>query len=136
MEEKEYLELLDQAYSELPQVLYKKERFEIPKVSGRLIKSRTVINNFREIAKHFSRDEDHFFKFMLKEVGVRGEIGNRGDMILHSRFQPAMLNKAVETYFERFVKCPHCTSPDTEFMNDGTILKCKACGHQEKISKV
>ncbi len=136
MEEKEYLGLLDKAYSELPQVLYKKERFEIPQVKGRLIKSRTVINNFREIAKHFSRNEGHFFRFMLKEVGVRGETNDKGELTLHSRFQPTMLNKAVEKYFKQFVQCPHCNSPDTVFMNDATVLKCNACGHQEKISRV
>lgn len=133
MEQDEYEKLLNKAYEDLPEVLYKKERFEIPQVKGKLIKTRTIITNFNEIAKHFSRDKDHMFKFMLKEVGVRGELNNRNELILHSRFQPAMLNKAVNTYFENYVKCPHCNSPDTIFANNATILKCNACGHQEKI---
>lgn len=136
MDEKEYLELLDKAYSDLPAVLYKKERFEVPQVSGRLIKSRTVINNFRDIAKHLARTEDHFLKFMLKEVGVRGEVGPKGELTLHSRFQPAMLNKAVDNYFKTYVLCVHCASPDTVLINDGTLIKCNACGHQEKIPKL
>ena len=136
MDEKEYLGLLEKAYEDLPEVLYKKERFEIPQVTGRVVKSRTIIRNFKEIAKHFARDEGHFFRFMLKEVGVRGDLNPRGELTLHSKFQPAMLNKAVESYFDQFVKCSHCTSPDTVFTTNSTILKCNACGHQQKISQI
>lgn len=136
MDEDKYLELLDRAYEELPTVLYKQERFEIPKVTGKLIKTRTVVSNFTDIAKHFARDKDHFFKFFLKEIGVRGEYNPRGELILHSRFQPAMLNKVVVDYFNNYVKCPHCNSPDTIFTPNGDVLRCNACGHQEKIKKL
>lgn len=136
MDKSEYLELLDKAYLELPEVLYKKSRFEIPQVRGKLIKSRTVITNFTEIAKHLNRDSEHFSKFMLKEVGVRGEVDNRGELVLHSRFQPAMLNKAVKSYFTQFIECKHCNSPDTILVDDNTTIKCNACGHQEKISRL
>lgn len=135
MDEAEYTNLLEQAYNELPEVLYKAQRFEVPQVKGKLIKSRTVISNFRDIAKHLSREEDHLSKFMLKEVGVRGEVDGRGDLVLHSRFQPAALNKAVSKYFETFVKCSHCNSPDTYFNEPGSI-QCKACGHREKVVRL
>lgn len=136
MDEKEYTELLEKAYKDLPEVLYKKERFEVPEVRGRLVKSRTVVTNFRDIAKHLARDEDHFYKFMIKEVGVRGDISPRGELILHSRFQPAVLNKGVQNYFKTYVQCPHCNSPDTILMNDRSVMKCNACGHQEKVQKI
>jgi len=136
MDEKIYSQLLEKAYKDLPEVLLKKERFEIPKVKGRLVKTRTMITNAREIAKHFAREENHFFKFMLKDVGVRGEVNQRGDITLFSRFQPAALNKTVQSYFNQYVECRHCKSPDTIFQNDGMVLKCNDCGHQEKISKL
>jgi len=136
MEIKDYEVLLDKAYEELPEVLYKKERFEVPNVKGKLIKSRTIITNFTQIAKHLERKTDHFAKFMLKDLGVRGEIGSRGDLILHSRFQPEGLNKAVNKYFKQFVECSHCTSPDTVFVNNGTGLKCNACGHEGNIPRL
>lgn len=136
MDDNKYEELLDKAYAELPEVLYKKERFEVPEVSGKLIKSRTVISNFNDIAKHLSRDLEHFSKFMLKDLGVRGEMDNRNQLVLHSRFQPAALNKAVNKYFKQYVECGHCNSPDTVFTTNGTILKCNACGHQGNISKL
>jgi len=136
MEEKEYLSLLEKAYLDLPAVIYKKERFEVPQVTGRLIKSRTVITNFREIAKHLARNEEHFLKFILGDVGVRGDIGMKGELTLHSRFQPAILNKAVDNYFKFCVQCVHCASPDTILTNNNTIVKCNACGHQEKINQL
>ena len=134
MEEKEYLELLDKAYDELPEVLYKKGRFEIPKVKGRLIKTRTQIDNFKTIAKTLIRPEDHLLKYFLREAGVRGETNRRGVLILHSRFQPAALNKIIEKYYNTYVECPHCRSPDTTLGE--TSFTCKACGHEEKISKL
>lgn len=136
MDESEYKTLLDKAYGELPQVLYKKERFSIPEVKGRLIKSRTVINNFKDIAKQLSRDKDHLARYMLRDLGVRGEVDNREELVLHSRFQPAMLNKAVKNYFTKFVECEHCKSPDTTIDTDNLQLSCKACGHRQKIEKL
>ncbi len=136
MDKAEYETLLDKGYADLPEVLYKKERFVVPDVRGKLIKSRTVITNFTEIAKHLERDNLHFSRFMLKELGVRGEIDPRGELILHSRFQPSMLNKSVKKYFTQFVECSHCNSPDTILINENLLLKCNACGHEGKVSSI
>lgn len=137
MDDNTYIELLDKAYADLPEVLYKKERFEVPQVKGRLVKTRTIITNFKDISKHLSRDDQHMMRFMLKELGVRGElVDQRGELVLHSRFQPALLNKAVGNYFKGFVLCPHCNSPDTILMEDNSVLKCNACGHQERIQRI
>lgn len=136
MDESKYLELLDKAYADLPEVLYKKDRFEIPVVRGRLIKSRTVISNFSDIGKHFSRDIGHFSKFMLKDLGVRGEVDNRGELVLHSRFQPGILNKAVSNYFKSYVECSNCNSPDTVLSDDFVEIKCNACGHVAKLNRL
>lgn len=136
MNQESYEKLLDNAYSELPEVLYKKDRFVVPEVSGKLIKSRTVIKNFKDIAKHLSRDIGHFSKFMLKDLGVRGELDDRKNLVLHSRFQPAGLNNAVMKYFKQFVECDHCNSPDTVFENSGSVLKCNACGHTGNIPRL
>ena len=136
MDVKEYEKLLDQFYSELPEVLTKKQRFVIPDVKGRVIKTRTVVSNFGDIAKHFNRDISHMYRFMLKFVGVRGELNDKGEMTLFSRFQPAMLNKGVHSYFNQFVECSYCKSPDTEILENNLKIKCKACGHEEKIPQI
>jgi translation initiation factor 2 subunit 2 len=137
MDEKKYLELLDKAYEDLPAILRNKSRFEIPQIHGKFIRSRTIISNFKEIAKHFARDQDHFFRFFLKEAGVRGDIDpQHQDLVLHSRFQPEFLNKIVGKYFSMYVSCPHCMSPDTKLLENNILLKCSACGHQQKVEMV
>lgn len=136
MNSSEYEKLLDQCYSELPEVLTKKKRFVIPDVKGRVIKTRTLIRNFSDIAKHFNRDTPHMYRFMLKFVGVRGELNDKGEVTLFSRFQPAMLNKGVHSYFNQYVECSYCKSPDTELLENNLKIKCKACGHEEKIPQI
>ncbi|MFP4402377.1 MAG: translation initiation factor IF-2 subunit beta [Candidatus Nanoarchaeia archaeon] len=133
----EYEQLLDNCYAELPEVLNKKKRFVIPEVKGRVIKTRTQITNFSDIAKQLNRDISHMYRFMLKFVGVRGELNTeKGDVILFSRFQPAMLNKGVKSYYEQYVECSYCKSPDTTLENNGLKIKCSACGHEEKVPQI
>ena len=137
MEVEKYKQLLDNCYSELPEVLYKKERFEIPQVSGRIVRTRTQITNFLEIAKHFQRDVLHMYRFFLKFLGMRGEYNeNNGMVTLFSRFQPAMLNKGVKVYYDQYVECEYCKSPDTELLNNNLLKKCKACGHEQKVPQI
>jgi translation initiation factor 2 subunit 2 len=134
MDKEKYLKYLDNAYDELPEFSKISKRFEIPKVSGIITRAKTTIRNFREIAKNFRRDENHLLKFFLKEVGVRGEILKNGYLDLHSKFNPSFLNKTVEKYFNSFVKCPNCESPDTELVENNTKIRCTACGHIETLS--
>lgn len=131
MDETTYKQLLDKAYEDLPQVLHKTTRFKIPEVTGRIVKTRTQITNFVDIAKHLERDENHFLRFFLKEIGVRGELEKNGTLTLHSKFQPTMLNKLVNKYFSTYVECPNCNSPDTILSASGEF-KCNACGHSER----
>ena len=136
MEKKEYLELLENAYKELPEVLQNKKRFEVPKVKGKLIKTRTYISNFGEITKIFDRDSNHLFKFFLKEVAVRAELNKeKGELILYSRSQPEFLNKIIEKYFKEYVRCSYCKSPDTILVDDVGV-ECKACGHKQEVFKI
>jgi putative translation initiation factor aIF-2 beta subunit len=133
VDDDEYMKSLEEGYNKLPEELYGGGRFKIPQVKGKLIKTKTVITNFRDIAKTFSRDENFMLKFFLKEAGVRGEINPRGELILHSRFQPTILNKIVKKFFERYVECPHCRSPDTDLDMSNNSLTCKACGFTGKV---
>ena len=137
MDTQTYEKLLDNCYSELPEVLYKKERFEIPEVSGRIVKTRTQINNFSEISKQFQRDINHMYRFFLKFLGMRGEIDeSKGEVTLFSRFQPAMLNKGVKAYYDQYVECEYCKSPDTQLIDNNLKKKCKACGHEQKVPQI
>jgi translation initiation factor 2 subunit 2 len=136
MDSQEYEQLLDNCYRELPEVLNKKQRFVIPEVKGKIIKTRTIINNFLDISKQFNRDVAHVYRFMLKFVGVRGELNEKGEVTLFSRFQPAMLNKGIKSYYQQYVECSYCKSPDTNLEENGLKVKCKACGHEEKVQQI
>ena len=136
MDDSKYEQLLEQCYNELPEVLTKKQRFEIPEVRGRVVKTRTIINNFADISKHFNRDTAHMYRFMIKFVGVRGELNEKGEITLFSKFQPAMLNKGVHSYFSQYVECSYCKSPDTVLLDNNLKIKCKACGHEEKVLQI
>lgn len=135
MKEEEYTKILDEAYKDLPKILHKKNRFEIPKVTGKIIKTRTIISNFKEIVAGFDRDENHLFKFFLKDIGIRGEINSKSELVLHSRFTPTILNKSIKKYFINFVQCPYCLSPDT-ILDNLNKFKCKACGYEEIKKKI
>ena len=135
MDKNTYLNLLDKVYEELPKEIHKKTRFEIPKVSGKFIKTRTLISNFSNIADIFSRDTNHFFRFFIKDLGIRGEIKN-GSVILFSKFAVSHLNKTVEKYFKEFVECKNCQSPDTKLDGENLKVKCIACGYSFDIKKI
>lgn len=127
MDEDIYKKLLDKTYEELPETVFEKNRFEIPKVKGKIIKSITTITNFKDILKTLDRDSEHLSKYILKEVGVRGKILDNGFLSLFTKANPAFLNTILEKYFNQFVKCSNCLSPDTKLENNKIV--CSACGH-------
>jgi len=133
MDFEEYKRLLDKAYSELPDIVKKNERFEIPEVKGRIERNRTLITNFKQIIKAFNRDENHLLKYFLREAGVRGEINN-GNLILYSRFNSNILKKIITKYFNEYVLCPVCKRPDTELK--GNMIVCKACGAKTPVKEL
>ena len=81
----EYKKLLEQARKQLPESVFKKERFEIPKVIGHIQGNRTVISNFLQIANTLGRDSDHMLKFVLRELAAPGEIKKSGGVIIGTK---------------------------------------------------
>ena len=131
MDEKTYDILLEKCYSELPKDLEKNKRFELPKFSGNITKSKTIITNFSNVCEILNRTKDFLMKYLNKELGVRSEIDSKNNLILFSRFSSKILNETLEKFFEQKVKCEKCLSPDT--ILDKGIIKCQACGHVRKI---
>lgn len=133
MDIQEYEKLLDKGFSELPEVIKKKERFVIPLVKGRIQRNRTIISNFNDIIEKSGRETEHLQKYFLREAGVRGQL-ERNSLVLHSKFSPNILNKVIKKYFEEFVICSYCQKPDTQLQDDTLI--CKACGHRQKVKRL
>jgi len=133
----DYKELLKRARSQLPEVVFSDVRFEIPSADSFVEGNRTIIKNFRDIAKLMERDTLEFAKFVMKELGTAGDMeGNR--LILQGKFGWRMINEKVQNYVNEYVLCPECGKPDTKIIKEGRIhfLKCTACGAMKPLKSL
>ncbi len=131
---KTYEEMLDIAMTNLPEHVVRKERFEIPKVTGHLQGNKTIITNFKEIVGILRREQAHFLKYLLKELATPGVVdGPR--LVLSRKVNSSLINTKVASYANTYVLCGTCGKPDTQIIEkDGTTyLKCTACGAQKQI---
>jgi len=135
----DYRKLLEQARKELPKHVFRKERFEIPKVQGHIQGNRTVISNFLQIANTLRRDAEQMLKFVLRELATPGEIKKSGSVIIGSKVPASRINEKIKQYTNSFVFCYECGKPDTKIEKEGNLsyIKCQACGARHSIkSKV
>jgi len=135
----DYKKLLEQARKELPEHVFNKERFEIPKVQGHIQGNRTVISNFLQIANALRRDSEQMLKFVLRELATPGEIKKSGSVIIGSKIPASRINEKIKQYANSFVFCYECGKPDTKIEKEGNLsyIKCQACGARHSIkSKV
>ncbi len=129
-----YDDLLDNAFENMPESAKHRDRFVIPKVSGHVEGTKTIIKNLSEIAKTLERDEQHITKFLLRELATPGSF--RGSQfIFGSKLSPQLINEKIQKYADNFVFCPVCGKPDTYLVTDkeGTFLVCKACGAKSSV---
>ncbi len=130
-----YEEMLERAYQQLPDIVKKDTRFEIPKVKGHYEgKNKTVITNLHEICKVFNRDINHLVKFLTKELACPAVIeGNR--VIFNKKLSPSQLNMKIQSYAKEFVICRECGKPDTKIIKEDRnhFLVCMACGAKRPI---
>lgn len=131
----EYEKLLARARERLPQSVFEKERFEIPKVRGHLEGNKTILTNFTQIASTLRREIDHLLKYVLKELATPGEINRSGLLILGAKIPASRINDKIKQYAHEFVLCPDCGKPDTEIKKEGdfSFLKCSACGSKHPV---
>lgn len=130
----DYQALLKRGREKLPESVFEKERFEIPKVKGRLEGNKTVISNFPQIASALRRQPEHLLKYILKELATPGEM-RRGHLIFGSKLPAGRINDKIRQYANEFVFCPDCGKPDTEIIKEGDFhfLKCSACGSKHPV---
>ena len=126
----DYKEMLEDVRKNLPEVVFLKERFEIPKVLGHMQGNRTIISNFLQIASALRREIDHLLKYVLKELATPGEIKKSGALILGTKVPASRINEKIRQYANEFVLCFECGKPDTKLEKEGdlTYMKCTACG--------
>lgn len=129
-----YEKLLEKAYKEVKLVGKSSERFEIPKVTGEVSGSNTIITNISAIASYLRRPLDHLARFLQKELAVFGRIDN-GRLILKTKTSSDKVNEKIQKYAKEFVICEVCGKPDTEMLSEkGNKFKnCLACGAKSPI---
>ena len=130
----DYEKLLDRAEKNLPEKVIAKERFEMPKVKGRIEGNKTIITNFKQIVTTLRRDQKHILKYLLRELAAPGIIvGQR--LSLGRKISSQLINAKLQKYANEFVICKDCKRPDTQILKEGKILvlKCTACGAKHPI---
>ncbi|MBI4448868.1 translation initiation factor IF-2 subunit beta [Candidatus Woesearchaeota archaeon] len=130
----EYAELLSRARSRLPESVFEKERFEIPKTLGHIEGNKTVISNFVSIADTLRRPVDHILKYILKELATPGVL--RGSLlVLGTKIPSTRINDKLRQYADEFVLCAECGKPDTNIIHEGdfAFLRCQACGAKKQV---
>lgn len=127
----EYKDMLKKARNNLPESVFEKERFEIPKVLGHIEGNKTVITNFNQIASYLRRPIDHFLKYILKELATPGNM-RKNKLFIGAKISASRINEKIRQYANDFVLCPECGKPDTKIIKEGTLnyMKCQACGEK------
>ena len=125
-----YEKMLEDVRKNLPEAVFIKERFEIPKILGHIQGNRTVISNFLQIASTLRRNTDHLLKYVLKELATPGEIKKSGALILGTKVSASRINEKIRQYANDFVLCFECGKPDTKLEKEDNLvyMKCSACG--------
>lgn len=133
--QKDYDQLLENIYSNLPKKADTGERFEAPKFEYFTEGNKTIIKNFRAVTEKIRREPEFLSKFLSKELAVPVE--QQGDRLVMQRRLPGnMLNKKLEDFIAKYVICKQCNRPDThveEMGNRMRMLVCESCGARAAI---
>jgi translation initiation factor 2 subunit 2 len=125
-----YEELLERAFMKLAGRRGVEEVFEMPRASVLIIGDKTIVQNFRDIARVLGREEDLLKRYFVKELNTPGFVNEAGQLELKGKFGSAAINQLLERFVQKYVKCSTCGSVHTKLYKKGRVfvLKCEACG--------
>jgi len=132
-----YEKLLKRARSQIPEVVSKRERLELPKINLSVIGMRTIAYNFKEIAEALNRDPQHMLKFLTREMATAATM-QESRVIFQGKFSRETLKRLIQRYMESFVICPVCKRPDTNIVKEKRLsfLVCEACGAKSSVRQL
>ena len=127
--------MLKAAKEKLPKVQAKSERFELPKIKGRVEGNKTIIVNIFQIADLLAREPEHILKYLQRELATPGYFEDKR-LVFGRKLASKMINEKLKKYVEIFVLCVECSKPDTKLLvEEGKqIKKCMACGHKSVVT--
>lgn len=130
----DYEEMLKKGMENMPESVHERERFEIPKVQGRLEGNKTIITNINQISEILRRSADHIFRFLLKELATPGTF-QHGKVIFGTKVSSQKINDKIKKYAEEVVICKVCGKPDTKLVEENGVvyLKCHACAEKYPV---
>jgi len=132
--EREYVEMLDRALEQIPKTVFEKSRFQIPEAEVTNVGNRTIIHNFRAVATALNRDPSHLMKYLLRELGVAGDMKG-AQASFQGKFTKSLIDERIRRYAEEFVLCRECGKPDTrlERVERVYVIRCEACGARASV---
>ncbi len=133
----DYEELLKRARSQIPEVVSKRERLELPRINLSVIGMRTIIHNFKEIAEVLNRNPQHLLKYLTREIATAATM-QESRVIFQGKFSRETMKRLMQRYMESFVICPVCKRPDTKIVKEKRLsfLVCVACGAKSSVRQL
>lgn len=132
----DYESSLDRAMSEVPDISGSDERLNLPDPAAERDGAFTRLTNLDDIADALSREEDHIHRFVQRDLGTSGQLGD-GRARYSGRFSADDFAQTIDRYVQEYVTCSECGLPDTRLdREDRTpMLRCDACGAFRPVSK-
>ncbi|MFB6282769.1 MAG: translation initiation factor IF-2 subunit beta [Halobacteria archaeon] len=132
-----YDSALDRAYENMPEMEVSEDRFQVPEPEVHIQGKSTLLSNFQDIVDTLNRDQEHLMKYLQREIGTAGQIGEGGRAQFKGEFSPDEFEQILDAYVGEFVLCSECGRPDTHLEKEGRtkMLRCDACGAFRPISK-
>ena len=139
MNESDYMAILDAGVSKLPESAMKQERFTVPEPFVLNEGNKTFIKNFKAIVEKIGRDQKHFLKFIVNEIGTAASIDEQsGRANLTGAFNRGTIAETIDNYVKEFVICRTCGKPDTVIVKEDrqNMIQCHACGARHSVRKI
>ncbi len=126
--------MLERAKEILPDESEETSRFTVPNVKGHVEGSKTIINNWFQIADALRRKPEHLLKYVQKELATPGEI-IKNSVIFGTKLPAPKINEKIQEYANEYVFCKTCGKPDTKLSKEVSVyfVVCQACGAKNSI---
>jgi len=115
-------------------------RYKMPAVAGKIEGKgngiKTVVVNISDLAMSLHRDAGEVNKFFGCEMGAQTTYNVADDRaVVNGAHTDQELQQCVHKYVEKFVLCPNCGLPETQYkIKQGVIWHmCAACGAKDMV---
>lgn len=115
-------------------------RYKMPAVFGKIEGSgngiKTVIPNIVDVGSSLHRSPAEVNKFFGTELGAVTTYSAETDKaVVNGAHTDGTLQELMHKYVEKFVLCPNCRLPESEYKikNDCIFHRCKACGAKDMV---